>query len=307
MRASCRLVAMAPPSTAYRVMRKVWPHLPWSVRRRLGRRPAPAATGDPVGILATVDLEATVRRLQRDGVAPLGPVLPAATVEHLRRLAHTVPAAPGADGEPVVVVDPDALTCPRYDLQEPDLLADEAVQALLVDPSLRRLADAYLGGEAINDMAAMWWSVAQPGGPSAAAAQQFHTDRDRLSFLKFFVYLTDVDDDHGPHVFVRGSHRRLPARLRADRRFTDDEVIDAFGASALVRLTGPAGTVFAADTGGLHKGLPPRLGHRLVFQVEFATSLFGAPFVQLDPAGLAPDVRALAEARPRAYGRLLAV
>jgi hypothetical protein len=84
-------------------------------------------------------------------------------------------------------------------------------------------------------------------------------------------------------------------------------VIAAFGDDALVRLTGPAGTVFAADTGGLHKGLPPRTGHRLVFQVEFATSLFGAPFVQVAPEGLAPDVRALAEARPRAYGRLLAV
>ena len=33
----------------------------------------------------------------------------------------------------------------------------------------------------------------------------------------------------------------------------------------------------AVDTAGLHKGQPPVSGDRCVLQVEFATSLFGAP------------------------------
>ncbi|HYF45850.1 MAG TPA: phytanoyl-CoA dioxygenase family protein [Acidimicrobiales bacterium] len=296
---------MATPSPAYRAMRKAWPHLSPDVRRRLGRRPAPSAADRVDGVLAEVPVAATVDRLQRDGVVVFDQRLDEATVGALRELASAHPARP-PEGPSARVIAPFDLPAPRYDLDEADLLTDPTVQRLVVDASLRRLAEAYLGGEVVNDLAAMWWSIARPGGPSASAAQMFHSDRDRLAFLKFFVYLTDVGPQHGPHVYVAGSHRGLPRGLRGDRRYDDDEVSRAFGEEALRSLTGPAGTIFAADTGGLHKGLAPQQGHRLVFQLEFATNLFGAPYVAVPGSVLAPDVLAAAQARPRTYGRLLA-
>jgi Phytanoyl-CoA dioxygenase (PhyH) len=280
-----RWTGVGTPTPAYRAMRKLWPHVPWSVRRRVGRRRGEGVATD----------DRVVDQLLRDGVAVLDTRLPATTCAALVTLARA--------GLPTG--DPDDLEVRRLDLAEPDLLADPTVQGLLVDERFRRLADSYLGGEAINDLAAMWWSVAQPGRASAAAAQQFHTDRDRLSFVEFFVYLTDVDEAHGPHVYVRGSHRHLPPALRADRRFTDAEVVAAYGEDALVQLTGPAGTVFAADTSGLHKGLPPSEGHRLVFQLEYTTTLFGAPYTRLRADELDPALRPVAEAHPRTYRRLL--
>jgi hypothetical protein len=69
----------------------------------------------------------------------------------------------------------------------------------------------------------------------------------------------------------------VPRALASDGR-KDDEVIKSMGLwDRVAELTGPAGTVMAVDTLGLHKGLPPRVGDRCVLQVEFATTLFGAP------------------------------
>jgi hypothetical protein len=288
-------------------MRKVWPHLP-RARRRLLRRPEQTPRDGAEltpGLLAELDVDDVLERLRRDGVAVLDQRLSSERCDALIRLAHAATAR-SSGGERMAVTRPDQLTAPRYDLDEHDLLADREVQRLIVDPSLRALAAAYLGGEAVSDMAAMWWSVAQPGGPSSSAAQQFHTDRDRLSFVKFFIYLTDVDDAHGPHVFVRGSHQRLPGTVRADRRFDDAEVTAVYGEEALLTIGGPTGTIFVADTSGLHKVLPPAAGHRLVFQLEFTTSLFGAPYLRCDPTVLDPATLAAARARPRAYARLLA-
>src|SRR5205085_1235372 len=126
----------------------------------------------------------------------------------------------------------------------------------------------------VQDMVAMWWSAAAASAPSAAAAQLFHFDLDRLRFLKVFVYVTGVDDETGPHAFVRGSHRDLPRKFRTDRRYDDAEVESAFDGT-VATIAGPRGTMFCADTRGLHKGLPLARGYRLVFQMEYATSLFG--------------------------------
>jgi hypothetical protein len=123
--------------------------------------------------------------------------------------------------------------------------------------------------------------------------------------VKLFVYLTDVGPGNGPHVYVRGSHRDRPLALRADRRFTDDEVLAHYPPEAHVSVEAPAGTVFMADTLGLHRGTPPIDGNRLVFQLEYATGLFGAPYESYPESRLRKDVWAEARAHPHTYRRLL--
>ena len=73
-----------------------------------------------------------------------------------------------------------------------------------------------------------------------------------------------MDEDAGPHIFAAGSHNRDV--LTEIRRFTDDEVEEAVGRDNIQRLCGPAGTTFIENTYGLHRGLPPRIRPRLVFQ-----------------------------------------
>jgi hypothetical protein len=101
---------------------------------------------------------------------------------------------------------------------------------------------------------------------------------DRLKFIKFFVYLTDVDETHGPHVYVARSHIRKPKAVRRDGRIPDDEIVRTYGPDAIVEITGERGTILAVDTRGFHKGKAPESGDRLLFQVEYANNLFGVPY-----------------------------
>ena len=191
----------------------------------------------------------------------------------------------------------------RYEVPEEDAMASPAAQRVVADESLLAVAQAYLGAAPVQDLVTMWWSVAAGGPASSAAAQQFHFDLDRLRFVKVFVLLTDVDDDTGPHVYVTGSHRSTPQHLRRDGRHADAEVEAAFPGAAR-HITGPRGTVFLADTSGLHKGLALRRGHRLVFQTEYATSLFGAPWACPAVASPTPELRSVVDRHPRAFRRL---
>ena len=43
-----------------------------------------------------------------------------------------------------------------------------------------------------------------------------------------------------------------------------------FSRNAQKHFTGPRGTAFLENTFGLHKGLPPRRGERLIFQVTYS-------------------------------------
>ncbi|MNY56305.1 hypothetical protein D3C86_1923710 [compost metagenome] len=59
-----------------------------------------------------------------------------------------------------------------------------------------------------------------------------------------------------------------------------------------------------ADTRGFHKGVALRAGHRLIYQMEFATSLFGAPY-HLPPLDvpLVPELAAAIRRHPRTFAR----
>jgi hypothetical protein len=102
---------------------------------------------------------------------------------------------------------------------------------------------------------------------------------------------------------VRGSHRGLPLEFRRDRRYTDDEVDAAFG-DRIVDLTGARGTVFLADTRGLHRGRSLIAGDRLVFQLEYATSLYGQVYTTPSITNPTAELAAAATARPGVYRRL---
>jgi len=102
---------------------------------------------------------------------------------------------------------------------------------------------------------------------------------ERLRWVKFFFYLTDVNAESGPHVFVPESHldHGLPFRLRSKgyTRLEDSQVENVFPKASWKVFTGPIGSMIVEDTRGLHKGKHVENGDRLVFQLQFTSSLFG--------------------------------
>jgi hypothetical protein len=170
----------------------------------------------------------------------------------------------------------------RYDFTSDQLISNPDIQALLGDTSLIAVAQSYLRAAPIVDVIAMWWHTAFSYGPDAQAAQFYHFDMDRIKWLKFFFYVTDVSTENGPHCFVAGSHRHLPLKLRKKgyARLTDEEVKEHFTQDQFIEFAAPRGTIIAEDTRGLHKGKHVQKGDRLVFQLQYSNSLFGTNYAK---------------------------
>jgi hypothetical protein len=160
------------------------------------------------------------------------------------------------------------------------LWKNQQIQKNICDSSLLAIAQKYLGVVPIIDILAMWWTF--PGSleaPSSKFAQKFHFDLDRIKWLKFFIYLTDVESTSGPHVYVEGSHKRdregRNIRRKGYVRIEDNTIEQAYGKEKIIEITGKRGTMFLADTRAFHKGKTPVSGDRLVLQIEYCNSLFG--------------------------------
>jgi hypothetical protein len=189
--------------------------------------------------------------------------------------------------EPFECQDPWTPRAPRFALRDappgthvaeipaaPTLLS---LQQYAVDPRLVDLTARYFGCKPYLDSIQAWWSLS--GNERPQEAENFHRDNDSIRFLKFFLYLTDVTPDSGPHKFVRGSHAE--GRLLERRRHTDEEVSAAFGSQRILEITGKAGDAFIEDTFGMHKGQMPRTGIRLLVQFRYSLtpSVFRSPVI----------------------------
>lgn len=153
-------------------------------------------------------------------------------------------------------------------------------------PTVLAAVEGIFGSKPTIGYMTAWWSVPTADG-KPREAENFHRDMDNIHFLKFFVYLSEVASENGPHEFIRGSHV-MPA-LCDLRRHTDEEVLSVFGADRVVRFTGPAGTSFIENTFGLHRGQPVRSGRRLILQIVYSMlpMAFG-PATPYSPALFAP-------------------
>ncbi len=138
-------------------------------------------------------------------------------------------------------------------------------------PDVLQAAELWLGCKPTIDNIGASWSY--PGRDTAKGAQRFHRDFDCSRSFKLFLYLSDVDEETGPHTFVRGSNR-MP-RLESARAQTDETIIETFGEDAITRITAPAGSWFLEDVYGFHKGGVPRSKPRLLVGIEY--NLYPSP------------------------------
>lgn len=226
----------------------------------------------------STEIDAALGGLNSDGFYVFKRTVDSSVTDAIRSFAEQAPClARGEESEPA----PYPRSAPavgRYDLSEEAGLQCPEVQEFATDPTMAFIAQRYLGRPVIMDEVAFWWTTTQRSQDADLNAQLFHQDRDRLAFLKYFIYLTDVTPETGPHMYIKGSHRKIPWSLRGDGRKSDDAVRAAGLWNQVTELTGPAGTIMAVDTIGLHKGKTPISGDRLALENEFSTSLFGADY-----------------------------
>jgi hypothetical protein len=282
-------------------------------------RPLPAR-GGPVVPLTSAQFESAQAALRTRGFYVLPHHLPADMCERLLQFALREPSVIRADDSPTEFAgqrrpyqeDRGKPCGVRYDFEMQDLLRNPDVQRLISDPALLSLAQGYFGSAPRADVLGLWWNTAYTTRPSENAAQLFHFDLDRIKWLKVFIYLTDVKPENGPHSFVAGSHRSfgIPAEFldKGYVRLTDEEVGRRYSRDDIIEFSGPRGTILIEDTRGLHKGKLVGIDDRLVLQVQFSNSLFGATYAKARlPAAemLVPDLRAQLSAARGTYQNFL--
>jgi hypothetical protein len=250
-----------------------------------------------LGSLSNKDVSQISGEIKKNGYYIFPDLLPNDKVEDMRNFALNSPMhylkveGNDADYSPEGVMYKDSKTLSnRFQVLNPASFSNnETILKIVTDENLLHIANDYLGSMPILDLIVMWWSTSLEDIDSdkkailkSKSAQMFHFDMDRLKFLKFFVYLTDVDANTGPHVYVKSSHNKLPHYIKKDGRYTDEHVSE-HDKQNIVEITGKAGSIIAVDTRGLHKGKELTEGERLIFQLEFTNSLFGNPEIPQNP------------------------
>lgn len=271
----------------------------------------PYALPDAKGVLGDFDasaLERITEDIDERGYHVFDKRLPDDVCDELFRFASTTRCMvrpmtqAGGAAKPVVVdvYDPSKPLGNRYDFLGEDVINNTSVQQLMGDRSFVAVAQSYLRCKPLLDVMAMWWNAAFSDQPDSEAAQYYHFDMDRIKWLKFFIYLTDVTPNSGPHRFIEGSHRTggIPSKLldKGYSRLTDEEVSANYSADKFIQFIAPRGTVIAEDTRGLHKAQHVRKGHRLMLQLQFSNSLFGGYYpperiARVTDPGLADMIR----------------
>lgn len=246
----------------------------------------PITIPEPSGLLGRLDestLPDAVTSLRTSGYYVFKHRMPPEMCERLRQFALHTPSTPypPPNGESSrAIFSPSHPIAPLYKFLEGEYLLENVdIQNTVTDPSILAVAQSYLRCAPVCDSVMMWWSTPYMREASSDAAQLYHFDMARIKFVKFFVYLTDVGPDNGPHCYVAGSHIRKPRGVLRDGRISDDELAKHFPAESFVEILGPPGTILAVDTRGFHKGKPVTGQSRLIFEIQFGNSLYGAPFV----------------------------
>lgn len=218
---------------------------------------------------STVDVLAphgqAIAKLQSDGIVALNGVISESQVIEIRHHFANLPAHDPYRPELGKFLAPDGVPLQTHvsHYSHDQILAAPHLMDIANDPQVLSVVEGALGAKPTLSAIRAWWSTPTQSG-KAEHAELFHRDVDDLRFVKLFVYLTDVDENTGPHIFVSGSHRQN--HLTAISRYSDAEVEQAFGSSNILSLTGKAGTAFLENTFGMHRGMPPRQGPRFIFQ-----------------------------------------
>lgn len=93
-------------------------------------------------------------------------------------------------------------------------------------------------------------------------SQKWHRDPQEMRTLKVFLYLSDVDEECGPFIYVKGSpptskgkFSKLFPQIKPKGSYPDTFALEKLTSENDIFLaTAPLGTIIFCDTAGIHKG-----------------------------------------------------
>lgn len=171
----------------------------------------------------------------------------------------------------------------RYDFSRDVSLIfrNNDLQKIMADRFILEIAQSYLGTRPYLDPIELWWYLPYEKR-DREWAEEYHFDMDTLKWVKFFFNFEPVTYENGPHCFIEGSHRAgdVPLSLlnQGYARLTDKEVFSEYSRDREKIFVAPAGSLLIEDTRGLHRGLTPTSGRRLLFSVQYSNALLNGRY-----------------------------
>ena len=150
-----------------------------------------------------------------------------------------------------------------------NLKKDSELTEFLFSDEILKIAESYLNTKTISVNATFF--ISNPLVISETEkyknAQYFHWDNDFTKFFKLYIYLNDVDEDTGPHVFVPRTHKKKFFSHKLCRLYSDKDILENY--EKVRKFTGKKGSAFFVDGYGLHKGETPKKNYRLMLNVHY--------------------------------------
>lgn len=225
----------------------------WWVRHYQKQRRNPRLPRQTASLFHHLDVSASVARLARLGVAS-GLQLPELEINHILSFCAA---------------------------EQRDTYANPhtrcyAIKQIAYDPKLLAVVSAHLGAEPILYSSHLYWTwpPANEAKRQELLAQKsrFHYDVGDFKSLSVFFYLTDVDENCGPHVVIEGTQNHKSFWQLMTRYLPDGEARRNFGDQIRV-LTGARGTGFFEELTCYHKhsaGTKPRLMLTITYLLQRA-------------------------------------
>tara|TARA_Y100000590_G_scaffold438510_1_gene561414 strand:- start:332 stop:1285 length:954 start_codon:yes stop_codon:yes gene_type:complete len=101
-------------------------------------------------------------------------------------------------------------------------------------------------------------------------AQYFHWDNDFTKFLKLYIYLTDVDEQSGPHIYVSKTHKQKKINHSLSRLYSDQDIYNSY--KDIKKFCANEGAFFFTDSYGIHKGEEPKIKPRIMLNIHYGNN-----------------------------------
>jgi hypothetical protein len=229
---------------------------------------------------SNLPVDSFVKEVDKNAVA-FGLQLPESIVEKILHYATCAPCTePGYDKSFLInELDqhnylPDGHRVTRAHVN--DVTQCQAVNVIAQDSLLLQIASTYLHYYPTQVTCHLTWSIAsnltEDEVRASYPASNFHYDIAGYNFATTYSYITPVLDDYsGPHVMIKGSHKRKPLwMLLKSGRCCDEKVYAYYGKEDEIYIKGKAGFTFFQDPSCIHRVKAPTSQNRLLLQIRYS-------------------------------------
>ena len=140
---------------------------------------------------------------------------------------------------------------------------------IINDDIILSTASNYFNAPFKLDYASVWWSF-KNDEIVKEKTQSFHRDLDSFNLLKFFIYLSDVDENSGANQFIKYTHLHSNFEPNISRKTIQENDLKQDYKKDLFTFTGKSGSVIAVNTFGLHRGKTPKSNDRLMLVLAYS-------------------------------------